>query len=211
MKIKVCGMKYHKNIAGVATFDPDYMGFIFTHHSKRFVGKNFEAAALECIPKNILKIGVFVDHPVASMHQTAVKYDLNGIQLHGSETPLHCEALKALGHTVIKAFQMDENFDFELLQQYEPVADYFLFDAPSNCFGGSGKVFNWQILSQYQGTTPFFLSGGLGLRNIRKLLELRHPQLYGLDFNSRLETKPGFKKEHSVQLIINKIKKYDRI
>ena len=207
MKIKICGMKFPENIASVASSEVDYMGFIFYRDSKRFVGENFNEASLECIPKNIQKIAVFVNESVTAIHKIAVKYDFDCIQLHGSESPTHCKALKVLGYTVIKAFPMDKNFNFKILKAYELVADYYLFDTPTCSFGGSGNTFSWQLLDQYDGATPFFLSGGLGLHNIYKVLKVCHPRLYGLDFNSCLEIKPGLKDIKEVQLIIHKIKK----
>ena len=34
MKLKVCGMRYSKNIINLAKIMPDYMGFIFWENSK---------------------------------------------------------------------------------------------------------------------------------------------------------------------------------
>ena len=56
MKLKVCGMKYQDNILKVSALKPDYMGFIFYEKSPRFVSKSISE-----IPKNIKKVGVFVN------------------------------------------------------------------------------------------------------------------------------------------------------
>jgi phosphoribosylanthranilate isomerase len=73
--------------------------------------------------------------------------------------------------------------------------DYFLFDTSTESYGGSGKVFDWEILLDYPFDKPFLLSGGLSadhLPSIRKL-KSKLPQLAGLDINSRFEIEPGVK------------------
>jgi phosphoribosylanthranilate isomerase len=42
-------------------------------------------------------------------------------------------------------------------------------------------------LQKYHLKTPFFLSGGIGLENIKAALNFKHPLLFGLDLNSQLE------------------------
>jgi phosphoribosylanthranilate isomerase len=79
------------------------------------------------------------------------------------------------------------------LAEYEASCDFFLFDTKGALPGGNGTAFDWQILAGYTGTTPFLLSGGLGPDNLPALLDFHHPQLYGFDFNSHLETAPGLK------------------
>jgi phosphoribosylanthranilate isomerase len=32
--------------------------------------------------------------------------------------------------------------------------------------GGSGKIFNWDVLNEYNWMCPFFLSGGISLDNL---------------------------------------------
>ena len=43
---------------------------------------------------------------------------MNLIQLHGDETP-ECEQLRYLGFQIIKAFGINEQFDFSILDEYE--------------------------------------------------------------------------------------------
>ena len=211
MKIKICGMKYPENIANVASLGIDYMGFIFYRPSQRFIGDNFDAANLCGFSGKIRKTGVFVNESIINLCQIAENYELDYIQLHGNEPPDYCETVQSKGHVVIKAFSVGADIDFERLEAYESSSDYFLFDTPAECYGGSGITFNWQLLEKYNLKTPFFLSGGLGLHNIDQVLQLNHPMLYGLDFNSRLEIKPGLKNTHDIALLINKIKNYERI
>lgn len=205
MKIKICGMKYPENIKDIALLKPDYLGFIFYSVSKRFVGDDFELLDSEELINDVEKVGVFVNESNAIIERIVEQYSINSIQMHGDESPLQCQDLKEKGYSVIKAFSIADNFDFSVLKNYETAIDYFLFDTKTTDYGGSGNSFNWQLLNKYNLLKPFFLSGGLGVHNIEQLLEFSHPMLYGYDFNSRLEMKPGLKDKESVKLIIDKI------
>lgn len=187
MKIKICGMKFPENISEIGTLQPDYMGFIFYSKSKRFVGEDFSIDSINNLPKSIKKVGVFVNESVANILEKVTKYKLEAIQLHGNESVADCEILKKNNIEIIKAFSIDENFDFETLEVYEEVCDYFLFDTKTPDYGGSGKIFDWQLLENYILEKPFFLSGGLNLEVIEKIKDYNFKNLAGLDFNSQLE------------------------
>jgi phosphoribosylanthranilate isomerase len=49
------------------------------------------------------------------------------------------------------------------------------------------------VLNDYKLDIPFFLSGGLSLDNLHEIENIKHPQFYGVDLNSRFETSPGMK------------------
>lgn len=180
-------MKFINNINEIGTLQPDYMGFIFYLKSKRFVGENFSNESINSLPKSIKKVGVFVNESVAIILEKVIKYKLDAVQLHGNESVDNCKFLKENNIEIIKAFSIDENFDFKILKAYESACDYFLFDTKTPDYGGSGRIFDWQILENYTLEKPFFLSGGLNFEVIEKIKNLNYPMLIGLDFNSQLE------------------------
>lgn len=204
MKIKVCGLKYNENINAIKVFKPDFVGFIFYEKSKRFVG--FENEVLTFSSNEINKVAVFVNESKEIVEHIANKYSFKYLQLHGDETPSYCEKLKNNGFVIIKAFGVDDDFDFSTLAEYVPKVDYFLFDTKTKNYGGSGKVFDWEILDKYHLAKPFFLSGGIGLENIDDILKIKHPFLYAIDVNSKFEIEPGLKDLDKCQQVINKLK-----
>lgn len=203
MKLKVCGLKYKENIEQVAVLQPDYMGFIFYPKSKRFVGEDFQ---MPDVPSRIKKTGVFVNSDLEYVKEKVTRYNLDVVQLHGNEDPGFCGQLKPWVK-VVKAFGLDENFDFKVLGSYKNSCDYFLFDTKTNEYGGSGKQFNWDILKRYDLNVPFFLSGGIGLDEMEKitLLASRYSNLYAIDVNSRFEIEPGLKDINKLNQLTDKI------
>lgn len=184
MFVKVCGITTHEQAHEISQF-VDYVGFIFHPKSPRYVSQSYPSM-------NAKKVGVFVDLPLQQVIQTSILEKLQSVQLHGSESPEYCAALKDQVQ-VIKSFGIDASFDFEDLKAYEHFVDYFLFDTRSPKHGGSGKQFNWQLLEDYHGNTPFILSGGLQPELKESILRIEHPKLVGIDLNSGFETAPGLK------------------
>jgi len=211
MKMKICGLKEADNIKQVSEANPDFMGFIFYLKSSRFVGDEFSKSALAEIPESCIKTAVFVNESLENILKITTQYDFESVQLHGDESPETCRQLKEQNLIVIKAFAIDANFDFETLHQYEKQCDYFLFDTKTKQYGGSGKTFDWKVLQNYNLETPFFLSGGLGLDNLETILRFKHDKLYGLDFNSKLEDRPGFKNIELMKKVLDTIRNYEHI
>ncbi|PCH54076.1 MAG: N-(5'-phosphoribosyl)anthranilate isomerase [Flavobacteriaceae bacterium] len=214
MKIKVCGMRDKENIESLIALKPDFIGLIFYDKSKRFV-TDFPQVKF---PSTIKKVGVFVNESIEKVIATVEKYKLDFVQLHGNETPNYCNEIlnshlersrKIVSESyklkIIKAFSVDENFDFSKTEQFEQCCEYFLFDTKEKEYGGNGIKFNWKILQNYKGEIPYFLSGGIGLEDKDELLLFLNRQeskhCYAVDVNSSFEIEPAIKD-------IEKLKKF---
>jgi phosphoribosylanthranilate isomerase len=214
MKIKVCGIRDPNNIIDLAQLKPDYLGLIFYSQSKRFAA-NLDKGILSSLPDSIKLTGVFVNETIDEIISKIEKYDLNAVQLHGSESVLYCQQLRKLLRVrlpfreleIIKAFGIFLGFDFNKLEQFNDVVDYFLFDTKTTEHGGSGIAFDWKILDQYSGLKPFFLSGGLSPDNISEISNLVTEQLYAIDLNSKFELEPGLKDISSLKSVFELIGK----
>jgi len=189
LRLKICGLR--DNVSEVAGLQPDFVGFIFYSRSPRYVGEDFEMPQLD---NKIKKVGVFVNEALGEVLNLVDKYQLDYVQLHGNESVEYCRQMKQETESgVMKAFPMDDEFEFDQLQAFEPVVDYFLFDTKTKEFGGSGLVFNWNLLRNYILNKKYFLSGGLSLENVQELNQVDLSKVYALDVNSKFEVKPGLK------------------
>lgn len=206
MKIKICGMKFPKNIQEIAALQPDFMGFIFYSKSKRYVGTDFSPKSIQKVPNSIKKIAVFVNEDINRILEIQLQFNFDFVQLHGNESVAECEVLKENNINIIKAFSVDSTFDFEVIEKYQSVCDYFLFDTKTPDYGGSGKSFDWELLEKYTLSKSFFLSGGLSIHNIGKIKYTKHPMLVGLDFNSQLEDSNTRKIKEEVSELIETIR-----
>lgn len=194
-------MREPENIRQVEALGIDWMGFIFYPKSpRRYSG---EAAS----QLSIKKVGVFVNASLEEMMQTARKYSLDYLQLHGNESADDCYALQKRGFALIKAFSVATKEDLEKVKDYEGRVDYFLFDTKCEGYGGSGKQFDWSVLAAYKGETPFLLSGGIRPESTEAICNFHHPSLAGIDLNSGFETEPGVKDVAKLKRFVGEIKK----
>lgn len=202
MIIKVCGMREPENIRAVEQTGTDWMGFVFFKHSARYM-----ADLPAYLPESCKRIGVFVNENNNHILTKAAEFGLHGIQLHGQETTEQCRKLKAEGLEIVKAFSISQQSDLIVTERYKNVCDYFLFDTPCKEYGGSGLTFDWNILRNYHGNTPFLLSGGIRPCLLTVLHQFRHEQLAGIDLNSGFEISPGVKDAAAIHTFITQLNK----
>ena len=88
---------------------------------------------------------------------------------------------------------INNEFNFNKLNDYKSSCNKFLFDTSSKNYGGSGKKFDWQLLNAYKLNIPFILSGGIGPDDIEIIAAIEHSLLNGIDLNSGFEIEPGVK------------------
>ena len=175
-----------------------WMGFIFWSKSSRYVSEK-----PDYLPTKCKSVGVFVDEDIEVVKKIAQDYALDYIQLHGNETPDYCALLK--GHKLIKAFNIAIAEDFEQTKPYEGIVDYFLFDTKGKSVGGNGTKFDWSVLDDYHGTTPFILSGGIGPDDAERVRAFHHPQLAGIDLNSKFEDAPALKNIQKLKTFLKQL------
>ena len=207
MIIKVCGMRDADNIRAVAKTGINWMGMIFWPRSSRHVA---DLSASNAIPCGIERVGVFVDQSCEDIIDIAEKCRLDVIQLHGKESRESILALRGRlrkGVRLMKAISVGATDDISKASEYEDIVDYLLFDTKCTTIGGSGKQFDWSVLDEYNGSTPFLLSGGIGPDDAEAISLFRHPLMMGIDLNSRFETAPAYKDVEKLSSFINEINK----
>lgn len=197
MLIKVCGMREKDQVLNVEKM-ADFVGFIFFDKSERFVRET-------PIIEHAKKVGVFVNASLDEITRQIQIHSLDTVQLHGNETPELCAQIDP-EISLIKAFGIEERFNFEDTRSYEDVVDFFLFDTKTPLHGGSGQQYDWSILSNYTGSVPFFLSGGIGPNSLAALQQFRHPQFAGIDLNSGFESSAANKDISLLQQFIEQLK-----
>ncbi|MBQ8701594.1 MAG: phosphoribosylanthranilate isomerase [Prevotella sp.] len=213
MIIKVCGMRDAENIREVEALGIDWMGFIFWSKSSRYVSKR-----PTYLPQKCKRVGVFVDATVDDILQHISDYRLDIVQLHGSERPEDVRRLRSLcgdSTAIIKAVNIATKDDLMHTKSYEGVVDYFLFDTKGKSVGGNGEKFDWSVLADYAGNTPFLLSGGIGPDDAARISQtltldgFPDEKCAGIDLNSRFETAPAIKDINKLDAFIKKIRHYE--
>ena len=208
MIIKVCGMREAENIASIALLKPDFMGFIFYSFSSRDVSTSLLKEIVDKVPKDIKKVAVFVNENLENVLSIIKEYGFSCVQLHGNESVEYCKSIKETGISVIKVFSIQTSLDFDLIEKYDDVADYYLFDTKSPKHGGTGQKFDWTLLENYRSQKPVLLSGGINSEDVQQVKDIveKFPFIKGLDLNSKFEISPAIKDSDKLESFIRAVR-----
>ena len=212
-------MRDADNIRDISALEVDMIGLIFYPPSPRYVQQFSSGAGI--IPdyapdmgKTPLRVGVFVDDMPQNIVTRVYNYKLDYIQLHGNEPRETLENLRATIDPdikpkikIIKAISVSSAEDIKKYKEYVGAADLFLFDTKCKTVGGSGELFDWQVLQAYDGDVPFLLSGGIGPDDAERIQNFHHPKCIGIDLNSKFEIGPALKDVEKLKQFLVKVKK----
>ncbi|WP_394247224.1 bifunctional indole-3-glycerol-phosphate synthase TrpC/phosphoribosylanthranilate isomerase TrpF [Vibrio profundi] len=197
---KVCGLTHPDDAAKAYQAGSVFGGLIFVEASKRYV--DLEAARLTMSGAPLSYVGVFQNHTIEQVADTALELGLTAVQLHGDEDQGYVDSLKEkLGNQVNiwKAYGVVDAIP-ELLSAN---IERHLLDAKvGNQSGGTGHSFDWSLLAE---NADIMLAGGLSPENANQASKLG---CLGLDLNSGVEEVPGKKDATKLQQAFTEIRRY---
>jgi len=192
-RIKICGITNKKDALAAAGLGIDMLGFVFYEKSKRYVKPSVVCDIASDIPPAMGRVGIFVDEERESVLKTAIDGCLNMLQFHGDETPEYCASMRG-EYKVIKAFRIKDRQSLKTINDYD--VDYYLLDTYDKSEkGGTGTLFDWKIIQDFEFLKPVIISGGITPDNVGKAIRELAP--YGVDVSTGVETSPGIK-DHSL-------------
>lgn len=197
-RIKICGLTRLEDVEAAAGAGADALGFVFYRKSPRYVTPEAARALMAAVPPFITKVGLFVNAPEEEVVETAFSAGLSLLQFHGDETVEACAAMaEAARLPFMRAFRVGADTLPQDLVQYEkqyraasPRFSGLLLDSRSEAYGGTGKVFNWSLVSK-EIAHRVVLSGGLNAQNVAGAIRLVRP--YAVDVSSGVESSRGVK------------------
>lgn len=206
-KVKICGITNLEDARFASGALVDYLGFIFTEKSKRYIDPEKAGAIINWV-EGPEKVGVFMNQPLDDVNLLAKFSGIDYVQLHGQETVEYCQLIEK---PIIKVIHVGEITIREELEAsvalYSEVAEFLLFDTQNNGeYGGTGKTFDWSLLNDIAGEKPFFLAGGLNPDNVSEAIDLVQP--YAVDVNSGVEEEPGLKDFEKIERLMANLKSY---
>ena len=202
-KIKICGITNKIDALAASELGVDMLGFVFYKKSKRYVAPSMAEDIINELPPFIGRVGIFVDEAREDVIKIAEDVGLDMLQFHGKESPEYCASFRD-EYKVIKAFRVNTKSDLRTVNDYD--TDYYLFDAyKSNCAGGTGETFDWNILKDFEILKPFILSGGLDPDNV--YLAIKELAPYAVDVSSGVESAPGKKDARLLKKFVANVRK----
>ncbi len=192
-RVKVCGITNLSDAKVAVAAGVDALGFIFYSKSKRYIAPQKAKEIIVQLPKSVKKVGVFVNSDKKRVRNIFRLCKLDVLQFHGDESTKYCKDFK--NYAVIKAIRIKNRRSLECIENYK-VSSFILDTFDKSRFGGTGKIFKWDLVKEIKCfNRPIILSGGLTANNIKAAIRQIKP--YAVDASSGLEISPG-RKDHKL-------------
>ena len=188
MKIKVCGVTREKDIVNLLEANIDLLGFNFISESPRYIDYRW---ALRMSKKYNLdeKFVCLLKNTDKNIFNTILSEAPNTtFQIYGKLYEEYFEQ-KLLIPLSVTTLKQNHNKHLFNINKHK-----YLIDNMEGGLGGTGNKFDWTKLSDTN-LNEVMIAGGIGLSDIKNLINMN---VWGVDLNSKLETKPGIKDERLI-------------
>ncbi len=215
--IKICGMTNLEDALVAVDAGADAVGFVFYEKSPRCVSVETAKKIVSRLPKELEKIGVFVNEHEHFICSVAEEVGLTGAQMHGDHEDPHvadliveqCPQIK-----VLAAISMNHSNPrgWSMMWRPDSVAAFLLDSGTSSQNGGTGQVFDWRgsvpILDVIKKLGKVIAAGGLTSANVIDAINILEP--WGVDVASGVEARPGKKDPAKVRAFVRAVREADK-
>jgi phosphoribosylanthranilate isomerase len=208
--IKICGTTSLEDALSSIEAGADALGFIFAE-SKRRVTPGQAQAIISKLPREVERIGVFMNNSADEICNVVRAVELTGIQMHGEESPAtvyECLPLaKRNAMRKIKTIQIKPGQEHGFDHGGASRVDAWLLDSGA----GSGKMFDWEIARKQLGDRQgqFIVAGGLSPENVGDAIRTFRP--WGVDVVTGVEREPGRKDPEKLKAFVAAVRKAEQI
>ena len=199
-RTKLCGLNCGADVR--AARPAVFAGFVFVPGSPRHVTAH-EAAPLAGTARRsgMLPVGIFRDAPLRVVADIATLMNLHGVQLHGRED---YEYVRALRRELPAACEIWTALGVGREPLVSRGGDRLVFD---NANGGSGRSFDWSLVTGHRELARGIVAGGIGPANARHAAALG---AYAIDVGSAVDERPGRKSADKIAALFNALRPTSR-
>ena len=205
MLIKICGITRVEDALEAADAGADAVGFNFWRPGKRYVAAEGAARISAALPREMRRVGVFVDENLATVLEIALHVNLDVWQFHGSEPPEYLNSIET--HAKWKSIRVERDWSPATLAAYSGV-EAFLLDAAGATPGGSGQTFDWSYAIAAKHWGRVILAGGLTPANVAGAVRTVGP--WGVDVASGVEDAAGIKNHQMMREFIREAREGEK-
>jgi phosphoribosylanthranilate isomerase len=192
-RVKICGITNLADAEAAVAAGANALGLVFAE-SPRQIAIERARDIVAALSRAVVFVGVFRDAPLDEVNRIADQVSLDGVQLHGSESPEYCAAIN---RCIIKRFAINN--------MVAEIGRYRVFASLVDPGAGGGEVFDW---NQATGLPQrIIVAGGLTPDNVAEPIRLLHP--FGVDVASGVESSPGCKDRTKLAAFIQAVRGAD--
>ncbi len=200
VRVKICGITNIDDASRAADLGAAALGFIFYRGSRRYIDPRDARRIISSLPPFVSSVGVFVNQGADEIKEAAEVSGIDTVQLHGDESPEFCAMLP---YKLIKALRVKNSVNTDQVELY-PVRAILFDKHAEEMYGGTGKSFDWGVLTGINISKKVILSGGLTPENVSGAIEIVKP--YGVDVSTGVEDSPGKKNHMKMRKFIEAVK-----
>jgi len=197
--IKICGVTNLADAEHVVRSGASAIGLNFVHGSKRRISLEDARPIAEAVKGRIELVAVVAnptDREVAELGELGMDF----LQLHGDEPPPRVSRLLP---RAFKAVPIEDAADARRAASFP--GERLLVDTKvAGASGGTGKVFDWQLVTDLTKTRQLILAGGLTPKNVAAAVRVLGP--WGVDTASGVELVPGVKDAELVTAFVRAVR-----
>jgi phosphoribosylanthranilate isomerase len=214
--VKICGITNLEDALTAVDAGADALGFVFYEKSSRNVAPETAREIVSKLPKDVEKVGVFVNQSVQHVLETVQQVRLTTTQLYGAESvagfagylETHSEASGVCPKliAVVPGHKLSDGGIFVSATLKKVLYGLLIDSGSARQPGGTGKPFDWEKargmvlgLGAKMGVRVI-VAGGLTSNNLLDAMRLFHP--WGVDVASGVEARPGKKDPDKVRAFV---------
>jgi phosphoribosylanthranilate isomerase len=207
-RIKICGLTREEDIDAAVDAGADAIGMVFYPPSPRALTVARAAELRRRVPPFVDVVALFVNASQQEIDAVRGEVGPELLQFHGDETEAECVRH---GQRYLRAFRVGGPGLDTAAGLLESCASYgsaagWLFDSHSDGYGGSGRTFDWSLVSRGS-ARPVVLSGGLHASNVAQAIQAVRPA--AVDVSSGVESARGIKSAERIREFIAEIRRAD--
>jgi phosphoribosylanthranilate isomerase len=202
-RVKICGLTRHEDIDAAIKCGADALGFVFYDPSPRSLSVERAVELVSRVPAFVSVVGLFVNPSDQEVEAVLDRVPLDLLQFHGDEPADFCSSFS---RRWVKAIRVRESGQIErAFEEYRDSAGLLVDAWDPERYGGTGKVFNWDLIPESR-PLPLILAGGLSSDNVFDAVKQVKP--WAVDVSGGVEQDKGIK---DIQKISHFIKEVHRV
>ena len=200
MKLKICGILDINILQHACEANVDFVGFIMANNSPRKISNDFLDSLENFNFLDTVPVFVFVNPSVEEVEKVTAKIENPILQFHGDEGDNFC---KQFNKSFWKTIRVKNSQSLETINDF-PSADALLLETYSDdIYGGTGEMFDWNLLENISLQKKFILAGGINSENIKEAVSLSP---WCIDVNSGVESSLALKDKTLIDQMIENFK-----
>ena len=198
--IKICGVTSVADAEQIAELGVDAIGLNFVLSSKRRASREQAREVVRAVGGRVELVAVVADPTDSEVKELREELGIQWLQLHGQEAAARVSRL--LPHA-FKAVAIEDAADARRSATF-PGQRLLVDTKVSGGSGGTGKVFDWQLVTDLVAGRELILAGGLTPTNVAGAVRVLKP--FGVDVASGVESAPGQKDRAKLRAFVDAVR-----